>query len=187
MQDKVRKPRTASTVSAAIAISSSVQYFISVTNQVRKVSPWYRREFIAAGKEIPATLNCLSPFAIKKESIMPTTLSKVLIFLLIPTLAGMFGLYAAYLTSLRDSERKMTIEADFGLPFMLTLLLVVVIGFQTSGYKSSEVKPLVRWPKVKKRRKITHKHVVKSDDGDDADDADDADDDVKGEGAKKND
>ena len=95
---------------------------------------------------------------------MVTTLSKCIIFILLPTLAGMMGLYAAYLTNKhQDPDRKLSIEGDFGLPFMLTLLLVVIIGFQTGGYSSSQVKPLVKWPKVKKTRKIIHKHVVKSD------------------------
>ena len=87
--------------------------------------------------------------------------SKFCIFLVLPTLFGMIGLYAAYLKQIKDPDRKMTIEADFGLPFMLTLLLVLVIGFQTNGYSSSQMKPLVSWPKVKKKRKVTHKHVVK--------------------------
>jgi hypothetical protein len=112
---------------------------------------------------------------------MATTLSKFFIFLLLPTLAGMMGLYAAYLKQFKDPDTKLTIEADFGLPFMLTLLLVVIIGFQTSGYASSQVKPLVSWPKVKKTRKITHKHVVKSHNGDNANDTP-----IKEPEAKKN-
>lgn len=114
---------------------------------------------------------------------MPTTLSKILLFLFLPTLAGLLGLYTAYLKQYKDPDSKMSIEADFGLPFMLTLLLVIVIGFQTSGYSSSELKPVVKWPKVKKRRIITHKHVVKSDVGDEGDDDDDDDEQEK----KKND
>lgn len=98
---------------------------------------------------------------------MATALSKSLIFLCLPTLAGMIGLYVAYLKRFKDPDKKLTIEADFGLPFMLTLLLVVIIGFQTNGYASSQMKPLVSWPKVKKTRKITHRHVVKSDNGGD--------------------
>lgn len=110
-----------------------------------------------------------------------TTLSKIFIFLLLPTLAGILGLYAAYLKQFKEPDRKLTIEADFGLPFMLALLMVVIIGFQTNGYASSQVKPLVSWPKVKKTRKITHKHVVKSDNGDDGNDAP-----IKEPDAKKN-
>lgn len=104
---------------------------------------------------------------------MATTLSKIILFLFLPTLAGLLGLYTAYLKQYKDPDSKMSIEADFGLPFMLTLLLVIVIGFQTSGYSSTQLKPLVKWPKVKKTRKITHKHVVKSDVGDAGDDDDD--------------
>ena len=106
---------------------------------------------------------------------MATTTSKLMIFLLLPTIAGLIGLYAAYLGQYNDPDKKLSIEADFGLPFMLTLLLVVVIGFQTNGYASAEVKPLVQWPKVKRTRKVIHKHVVKSDDGDDGGDSGDGD------------
>ena len=87
--------------------------------------------------------------------------SKILIFLVLPMLAGLLGLYSAYLKQFKEPDRKLTIEADFGLPFMLALLLMVLIGFQTNGYASSQVKPIINWPKVKKTRKITHKYVVK--------------------------
>jgi len=111
---------------------------------------------------------------------MATTFAKLLIFLGLPTLAGLIGLYAAYLGRFQSPDKELAIEADFGLPFMLTLMLVVVIGFQTSGYATDKVKPLVAWPKVKKTRKVIHKHVVKNDDGDEDDD------DEKEEDAKKN-
>jgi len=116
----------------------------------------------------------------RKNQTMVSTSAKLMIFLGLPTIAGFIGLYAAFLSQYKDPEKKLAIEADFGLPFMLTLMLVVVIGFQTNGYASSEVKPLVKWPKVKKTRKVIHKHVVKNDDGDDEDD------DEKEEDAKKN-
>lgn len=95
---------------------------------------------------------------------MPTALAKISIFLVLPTFAGIMGLYAAYLKQFKEPDRKLTIEADFGLPFMLTLLLVVIVGFQTNGYNMSKAKPLIHWPKVKKTRKIIHKHVVKGQD-----------------------
>lgn len=102
---------------------------------------------------------------------MPTTLAKVCIFLVLPMGAGILGLYSAYLKQFSEPDRKLTIEADFGLPFMLTLLLVVVVGFQTNGYNTSKVNPLIRWPKVKRTRKFIHKHVVKGQDDDDEKDA----------------
>ena len=96
-------------------------------------------------------------------------LSKILIFLVLPMLAGIMGLYSAYLKQFKEPDRKLTIEADFGLPFMLALLLAVIIGFQTNGFASSNVNPIINWPKVKKTRKITHKHVVKSQNEDSGD------------------
>lgn len=98
---------------------------------------------------------------------MPTFISKLALFLLLPTLAGLGGLYTGYLAQYSDPNRKLKIEADFGLPFMLMLLLVVVVGFQTGGYSTTDVKPLVQWPKVKRTRKVIHKHVVKTEEGGD--------------------
>ena len=86
--------------------------------------------------------------------------SRVLIFFVLPLFAGIMGLYTAYLKQYKDG-REIKIEADFGLPFMLALLLAVVIGFQTNGYTSSQTKPVISWPKVKKKQKVIHKHVVK--------------------------
>lgn len=113
---------------------------------------------------------------------MAETISKLMIFLGLPTLVGLIGLYMGYLAQYGDPDRPMSIEADFGLPFMLTLLLVVVLAFQTRGYTKDKVEPLVKWPKVKRTRKVIHKHVVKNDEGDD----DDGDDNEKDEDAKKN-
>jgi hypothetical protein len=113
------------------------------------------------------------------EAAAPTTTngmsvtSKILIFLVLPTFAGLMGLYSAYLEQYKDPLRKLTIEADFGLPFMLALLLAVVIGFQTNGFSSNKVNPVIKWPKVVKKKKIIHRHVIKGQDpnssGDDKD------------------
>lgn len=104
------------------------------------------------------------------EAAAPTTTngmsvtSKILIFLVLPIFAGLMGLYSAYLEQYKDPLRKLTIEADFGFPFMLALLLVVVIGFQTNGFSSSKASPVIKWPKVVKKKKIIHRHVVKGQD-----------------------
>ena len=100
---------------------------------------------------------------------MPTLISKLALFLLLPTLAGLLGLYTAYLAQYSEPNRKLAIEKDFGMPFTLTLLLVVVIGFQTRGFSTNKVQPMVQWPKVKRTRKVIHKHVVKNEEGNDDD------------------
>jgi hypothetical protein len=67
----------------------------------------------------------------------------------------------AYLKTIDDPTAKIRIEADFVFPFMLALLLVLVVGYQTGGFTSSKPKPALQWPKVQKQRKIIHRHVVK--------------------------
>mmetsp|Transcript_12181 Transcript_12181/g.19599 ORF Transcript_12181/g.19599 Transcript_12181/m.19599 type:complete len:155 (+) Transcript_12181:150-614(+) len=93
-----------------------------------------------------------------------TICGRLVLFLLLPLFVGMMGLGSAYLRVMGDPQKKIRIEADFILPFMLTLLLVAVIGFQTGGFSSSQTDPMIKWPKVKKQRKVIHKHVVKGKD-----------------------
>ena len=90
-----------------------------------------------------------------------TFCGKLVIFLIFPLVVGMMGLWMAYLATLDDPTKKIRIEADFVFPFMLTLLLVLVVGYQTGGFTSSKPKPALQWPKVQKQRKVIHKHVVK--------------------------
>eukprot|EP00934_Nitzschia_sp_Nitz4_P002437 Nitzschia sp. Nitz4//scaffold64_size103689//48728//49159//NITZ4_004435-RA/size103689-processed-gene-0.101-mRNA-1//-1//CDS//3329556127//2432//frame0 len=90
-----------------------------------------------------------------------TFFGRIVVFLVLPTIVGFVGLYLGYLETRNDSSRKLSFDQDFALPFALTLAMCIVIGFQTSGFSSKQAKPLVAWPKVKKRRKIIHKHVVK--------------------------
>jgi hypothetical protein len=96
-------------------------------------------------------------------------IAKILIFIGFPTLVGFLGLYLAYLETIRKPEREIDFDTDFVIPFLLALSMCVVIGFQTRGYKSKQIEPLVQWPKI--RRKKVIKKVVKN--GGSADDQDD--------------
>ncbi len=99
---------------------------------------------------------------IQSGSRTTTFLGKVLIFLIFPTMMGIMGLYLGYIeTSREGAKRELSFDQDFALPFALTLALCVVIGFQTGGFTISTPKSLIAWPKVKKRTKIVHKHVVR--------------------------
>jgi hypothetical protein len=95
-----------------------------------------------------------------------TFLGRLTIFLLFPTSIGLLGLYTGYLTKRDDPDLKLSFDSDFAYPFVLALTLAIVVGFRTGGFKSATAKPLVAWPKVKKRRKIVHKHVVAGQDPD---------------------
>ena len=87
-----------------------------------------------------------------------TFTGKIAIFLLLPLSMGLLGMITVYIDNTND--RKLRLERDFALPFSITLLLAVVIGFQTSGY-TTKPQPRVRWPKVRKQKKVRHVHVVK--------------------------
>lgn len=89
-----------------------------------------------------------------------TFIGKILVFLVFPTLVGFLGLYMGYLAKRDDPNRDLNFDTDFALPFLLALTMCIVVGFQTRGFASSKPQPLVFWPKVKKRKKIVHKHVV---------------------------
>jgi hypothetical protein len=106
-----------------------------------------------------------------------TFIGRILIFLVFPALVGLLGLYMGYIAKRDDPTRELSFDTDFALPFVLALSMCVVIGFQTGGFTSSKAKPLVAWPKVKKRRKVVHKYVVVGQNPDEVDDEDDDEDD----------
>lgn len=88
----------------------------------------------------------------------------ILIFLAFPMFVGSAGLSVGYLRTVNDKSQKADFDRDFVFPFLMALALVVVITIQTGGFTSS-VKPLVQWPKVRRKRKIIHKRVIVDDDG----------------------
>jgi hypothetical protein len=92
-----------------------------------------------------------------------TSSGRLIIFLIFPFCVGTFGLFSAYLRQSTDPDHKMKIERDFALPFTMALILIAIIGFQTSGY-TTKPQSLVKWPKVRKEKKIRHVHLVKGQD-----------------------
>jgi hypothetical protein len=90
-----------------------------------------------------------------------TMAGRVAIFLGFPTLVGLIGMYIGY----NDPSRELKFDSDFAVPFMLALSMTLVIGFQTRGYTKDKPDPMVLWPKVRKRRRVVHKHVVVNADG----------------------
>mmetsp|Transcript_27787 Transcript_27787/g.42046 ORF Transcript_27787/g.42046 Transcript_27787/m.42046 type:complete len:151 (-) Transcript_27787:67-519(-) len=92
-----------------------------------------------------------------------TNFGRFFLFLGLPFLVGMLGFYAAYLLSLFYPGRQVNFDNDFILPFLLTLAMVLVIGFQTGGFTGKKPKALVSWPKVRRKKKIIHKTVIVDD------------------------
>lgn len=96
-----------------------------------------------------------------------TILGRVTVFLGFPTMMGIFSLYLGYMKSkTKGSERKVDFDTDFVFPFLLSLSVVIVVGFQTKGFSTTEKSPLVTWPKVIRKKKIIHKRVIVDDDDD---------------------
>ena len=61
-------------------------------------------------------------------------------------------------------------DRDFVTPFLLALALVVVVGFQTSGFSNGDArKGAFSWPKARKVQWIRRERVVVDDDDDDHD------------------
>jgi hypothetical protein len=89
---------------------------------------------------------------------------RTLIFLAFPMFIGSAGLFVGYLRTVNDKSQKVDFDSDFVFPFLLALALVVVITIQTRGFSTS-MKPLVQWPKVRRKRKIIRKRVIVDDDG----------------------
>jgi hypothetical protein len=87
-----------------------------------------------------------------------TFLGKLGIFFGFPLLMGFTGLYLAYLETHKQKDRELSFDQDFVVPFLLALAMATVIGFQTGGYTSTTVTPLVPWPKVKRVKKIIYKN-----------------------------
>lgn len=90
-----------------------------------------------------------------------TTVGQVGLFILFPLTVGVAGLYVGYLSTLKDKDRKLSIDQDFVMPFLLALTMVIVVSIQTDGFRQKKVKPLVPWPKVKRVKKV----VVVDDEG----------------------
>lgn len=83
------------------------------------------------------------------------------VFFLFPLVVGCISLLVGLIEKRRNPDHELNVDRDFMYPFMLALCLTLVIGFQTRGFAKDKPDSLVAWPKVKKQRKVVHKHVVK--------------------------
>ena len=86
-----------------------------------------------------------------------TMYGRFMVFLIFPVTCGVIGLYLGYLESTRRPERKISFDQDFVMPFLLALAMAVVLFFQTGGFTSNKVKPIVAWPKVRRVKKVIRK------------------------------
>ena len=82
---------------------------------------------------------------------------RIMVFVVFPITCGTIGLYMGYLESLRKADRIISFDQDFVMPFLLALAMAGVLFYQTGGFSSNEVKPLVAWPKVRRVKKIIKK------------------------------
>jgi hypothetical protein len=90
--------------------------------------------------------------------------ARILIFLAFPMIIGSAGLCLGYFLTLHDKSRNVDFDQDFIFPFLMAVALAVVIAIQTKGF-TGPMKPLVRWPKARRRKKIIRKRVIVDDNG----------------------
>jgi len=112
-------------------------------------------------KDAPSSTNATSPANSSKPNAPPLWL-RIFLFLIFPTITGSVGLLTSYLKNMdlpfsasgKTEGHEINFDRDFIYPFLLTLALVCVLWYQTRGFASNQVTPIVAWPKVKKRRKV---------------------------------
>ena len=104
--------------------------------------------------------------------------ARLTVFLLIPTCTGLFGLIGSYLQTNRDpttldgakeEPHKVDFDRDFVTPFLLGLALVIIVGFQTGGFRYAggqtalERRYALSWPKARRVRKVRRERVIVED------------------------
>ena len=102
-----------------------------------------------------------------------TIASRIVLFFMFPLLVGSAGLAASHLQNMFGKEPvPLNFDRDFVYPFLITMVLVVVVSVQTGNFSTYKASPLIAWPKVVKKQKITRKTIVVDDDGNVIEDAD---------------
>ncbi len=95
-----------------------------------------------------------------------TIASRMVLFFVFPLIVGSFGLLSSHLQFKFGKEPvPINFDRDFVYPFLITVVLVVVVSIQTGNFSSYEAQPLVTWPKIVKRKKVTRRTVIVDDDG----------------------
>lgn len=70
--------------------------------------------------------------------------ARIIVFLGVPVLFGLFGFALAHIEKIRDPSHEVDITRDFVWPWGLGMALVTVIGFRTGGFRRGIVqKPLI--------------------------------------------
>eukprot|EP00562_Extubocellulus_spinifer_P024681 CAMPEP_0178675212 /NCGR_PEP_ID=MMETSP0698-20121128/35270_1 /TAXON_ID=265572 /ORGANISM="Extubocellulus spinifer, Strain CCMP396" /LENGTH=178 /DNA_ID=CAMNT_0020319385 /DNA_START=55 /DNA_END=588 /DNA_ORIENTATION=- len=98
----------------------------------------------------------------------PSFIGRFILCIGLPTLVGFCGMLISYLSKVAEGKadaQLIDFDRDFVFPFILMLVVVLVVGFQTKNFTRSEPKPFIAWPKVKRKRKVVRRRVVVDDDG----------------------
>jgi len=99
---------------------------------------------------------------------MNSIASRIVLLFMFPLCVGSMGLGASHFQNSFTSDPNpppMNFERDYILPFLMTMVLVVVVSLQTGSFSKYQADPLVHWPKVVKKQKIIRRTVVVDDDG----------------------
>ena len=112
----------------------------------------------------------------EKRSTRMTIISRLVLFLFFPTVVALGGMVTSYFQNKYGTdgnrEKPIDFDRDFVFPFLMTLVVVVVVGIQTYGFKKYKAAPLLQWPKVVKKKKVVRKRVIVDDDGNEVSETD---------------
>ena len=102
-----------------------------------------------------------------KENIKSKTMtfiSRIVLFLILPGIVGGIGLGASYFQNKYPPEgvepELVDFDRDFIMPFIMTLIIVIIVGIRTRGFTTYRSNSLVQWPKLIKKKKVVKKKVV---------------------------
>ena len=85
-----------------------------------------------------------------------TTFGRMLLFFVVPFGCSIFSCAVAYVDP--KNNKKIDFDRDFLFPFIMGLVLVISIGFQTRGYRK-DPEPMISWPKKVIKKRVVKKYV----------------------------
>ena len=102
-------------------------------------------------------------------------IGRFLIFVFVPSFTGLCGLGVSYLQSRQEplkgeEPHAVDFDRDFVTPFLLSMALVIVLGFQTNGFSGcgEQRRGAFVWPKARRVQRVRRERVIVEDEDDGA-------------------